>query len=128
MNICQEYEEDIMNDSIKKIAYLKGLAHGYEVSEKSKEGKLLLEIIDTLADLAESLEEKYSSLEDYVDMIEEDLSELEEVVYDEEDDDFDLYDDDDYEDFDFDDYEDFDFDDDDECECECCHDDGETEE
>ena len=37
-----------MDESLRRIAYLKGLADGYEINGKSKEGKLLLEIIDTL--------------------------------------------------------------------------------
>lgn len=94
--------ENIMN----RIAYLEGLAEGFGISSETKEGKLLLEIIDVLADMAEEVRISREEIEEYVDVIEEDLSTLEEYVYEDEDedfDDFDLYDDD----YDFDDFDDF---------------------
>ncbi len=89
----------------ERVAYLKGLAEGMEVDKDSKEGKLLLQIIDVLEDFAEEVEEVYDELDDlsdaiveldeYVDSIDEDLSDIEDEFYDldDEDDDFD----DDYE-------------------------------
>ena len=65
----------------EKVAYLKGLAEGLEVSSvASKNGKILNGILDVLEDIAasiETLEEESESLEDYIDEIDEDLSLLE---------------------------------------------------
>lgn len=98
-----------MDESLRRIAYLKGLADGYEINGKSKEGKLLLEIIDTLEVIAEDYEDRISELEEYVDILEDDLSDVEEFIFGDDDDfDFDLYDDDDYSDFDDFDEEDID--------------------
>lgn len=91
-----------MDYLLKRVAYLQGLADGFEIDETSKEGKLLLEIIDVLSDIVDEVKDSNKDLENYVDMVEEDLSELEDYVYDNDDYEFD----DNYEDYD--DYEDFD--------------------
>ena len=67
----------------EKVAYLQGLAEGLDIKEDSKEGKLMLAIIDVLDDLALDVED----LTDQIDAIDLDLSDLEEYVY-EEDEDF----------------------------------------
>ena len=96
---------------MQKVSYLKGLADGLGVEDTTKEGKLLLHIVDTLEEFADVLDETIENqmeLEEYVDFIDEDLADLEDDIYGTEDD------------FDFDD-DDFDFDDfceDDDC---CCH-------
>ncbi|MGO1470380.1 MAG: CD1247 N-terminal domain-containing protein [Tissierella sp.] len=106
-----------MNNLLKKVSYLQGLAEGLGVDETSNEGKLLLEIIDVLGDftevLGETVEEQIG-IEEYVNFIDEDLSDLEDEFYDE----FDEFD----EFYDFDDYEEFELDDDclecgDSCDC-----------
>ena len=97
---------------MQKVSYLKGLADGLGVEDTSKEGKLLLHIVDTLEEFADVLDETIENqmeLEEYVDFIDEDLADLEDDIYGTEDE------------FDFDDDFDFDFDDfceDDDC---CCH-------
>jgi endogenous inhibitor of DNA gyrase (YacG/DUF329 family) len=58
----------------KKVAYLKGLAEGLEISSGSKNGKIITGILDILEDIAE--------LEDYVAEIDDDLCMLEEFVFD----------------------------------------------
>jgi len=88
-----------MDYLLKRISYLQGLADGYEIDTSTNEGKILLELIDILADTIDEIKAQNEDLEDYVDIIEEDLSDLEDYVYDNDDLDFDLYDDD----FDFDD-------------------------
>lgn len=98
---------------MQKVSYLKGLADGLGVEDTSKEGKLLLHIVDTLEEFADVLDETIENqmeLEEYVDFIDEDLADLEDDIYGTEDD------------FDFDE-DDFDFDFDDFCEDEdcCCH-------
>lgn len=98
----------------QKVAYLQGLTDGLEIDETSKEGKLLIAIIETLEEFAEVMEEVVEDqidLEEYVNFIDEDLADVETDVYgDEEDFYFD-------EDFDFDDLEEFD----DHCDDEACN-------
>lgn len=92
----------------QKVSYLKGLAEGLGIDEESKEGKLLIHIIDALEDFAEVIDEiieDYESLEQYVEYIDEDLTDVEDELYDfDDEDDYQPYD----EDFD-DDYFDEDF-------------------
>ncbi len=90
----------------EKVAYLKGLAEGLGVKDDSKEGKLLLAVIDVLESMAvdtEVLEAKCNDLADSIDDIGEDMAYLEDLCIG----DLDEYDDDEY--------------DDDECgDCESC--------
>ncbi|NLC03989.1 MAG: hypothetical protein GX787_06910 [Tissierellia bacterium] len=89
-----------MDFLLQKVSYLQGLADGLGVDDSTKEGKLLLHIIDTLEEFADVLADTIDDqieLEEYVNFIDEDLSDLEDEVYDDEDDDFD-------EDYDFDDF------------------------
>lgn len=72
----------------EKVSYLKGLAEGLKIDEKSNEGKLLKGIIDVLDDFAEAiieLDEIQDEIAEYVEDIDEDLSELEEDVYEDDD-------------------------------------------
>lgn len=105
-----------MDFLVQKVSYLKGLAEGLGIEENSKEGKLLLHIVDTLEDFADVLAdtiEDQMDLEEYVNFIDEDLADIEDDIYGEE------YDEDDF-DFDFDDddcccdFEDFEEEDEDE--------------
>ncbi len=79
----------------EKVAYLKGLADGLAIdTEKSKEGKLINEIIGILEEVGysiEDLEDSAAALGEEIDAISDDLSDVEEVVFDDEqdeDDDF----------------------------------------
>ena len=79
----------------EKVAYLKGLADGLAIdTEKSKEGKLINEIIGILEEIGysiEDLEDSAAALGEEIDAISDDLSDVEEVVFDDEqdeDDDF----------------------------------------
>lgn len=70
----------------EKVSYLRGLCDGMEISEESKEGKLLSAIIDTLDEFADAIveiAEEQEELSEYVDSIEEDLTEMEDEFYDE---------------------------------------------
>ena len=61
----------------ERAAYLKGLAEGLEITPDTKEGKLLLAILDLLDELALSvadLEDETVQLCEQVDMSDEDLS------------------------------------------------------
>ena len=101
--------------SIKeKVAYLKGLAEGLGLDPESKAEKLITVIIDTLADMADEIEdlsENALDIGEELDALSDDLSEVEDFLFDD--------------DFDVSDYDDFDFDDDhdeldDECGCAYC--------
>lgn len=73
----------------QKVSYLKGMAEGLEIEQESKEGKLLLNIVDALEDFADAiveLSDDCGELEDYVSYIDEDLTDVEDELYDFEDD------------------------------------------
>jgi len=77
-----------MNIVKERVSYLKGLADGLGINEDTKEGRLLIAIIDVLDEIAEEIDRIYdeqSDLEDYVDAIDEDLTRLEDEIYDEDD-------------------------------------------
>jgi len=82
-----------MNYLYEKVSYLKGLSEGLAIDETSKEGKLLVQIIDALDDFAvaiNDLDEELGEIVEFVDAIDADLDDLEEDVYgDLEDEDFD---------------------------------------
>ncbi|MEN6412569.1 MAG: CD1247 N-terminal domain-containing protein [Veillonellales bacterium] len=82
-----------MGNMKEKVAYLQGLTRGLNVSDTSSEGKLLLNIVDVMDDMAEEFDNMNSVQEDlgnYVETIDEDLTDLEEEIYEEtyEDDEF----------------------------------------
>jgi len=119
-----------MDNYIKKIAYLKGLAEGLDVESEGNTGKVLvklIEAIDALADevedlaiYADEIDARLEDNEDVVDMICEDYYD---EYFDDDDDDDEDYDDDDL----FDEFDEFDDDDMDsdffEIECPSCHED-----
>ncbi len=75
-----------MSDLKSKVAYLQGLTAGLELSNDSKEGRLLKSIVEVLDEFADSfygLEESQEQLEDYLESIDEDLYHLEDEIYDE---------------------------------------------
>lgn len=89
----------------EKVAYLKGLMEGMNLSADSNEGKLFRAIVDVLDEIAlevEDLTDEVMELGDGLDVISDDLSDVEDVLFDEDD---------------FDDYDDEDEDEDDEEEC-----------
>ena len=79
-------------------AYLKGLFDGYEIDKNSKEGKIIGEMLNLIADMADkinALEADNKDLHEYVEELDHDLGEVEEELYFGDD-----YDDDDYDDYD----------------------------
>jgi phage FluMu protein Com len=75
-----------MDDLKSQVAYLNGLANGLNITEDSKEGKLLLKIIDVLGQLSEAVEELQDDFDDimeYAEAIDNDLTDLEEDYYEE---------------------------------------------
>lgn len=87
-----------MENIREKVSYLKGLSDGLGIDHETKEGKIILALIDLVDDMSmllEDIDDRTSELEEYVDAIDEDLADVEEDVYDDEDED---YDDDDMDD------------------------------
>ncbi len=92
----------------EKVAYLKGLADGLDVEESTKEGRLLVGIIDILEDFADAiveLDEDTEEIVEYLEAMDEDLTNVEDDIY---------------EDYDYDEDYDIDFI---EIECPNCHED-----
>jgi predicted Zn finger-like uncharacterized protein len=84
----------MMDYLFEKVSYLKGLSDGLEIDETTKEGKLLLKVVETLEEFAEAiadLDEEVEELVEFIDIIDEDLSDLEDFIYDEDDFDFDEF-------------------------------------
>ncbi|MBQ9087136.1 MAG: hypothetical protein IJY47_08140 [Clostridia bacterium] len=71
----------------EKASYLKGMADGMELDQKSKEGKLIGALIDLVSEMAEEIAEMAEDMEtlnDYVEELDEDLGGVEELLYDDE--------------------------------------------
>ena len=107
----------------EKSAYLKGLMEGMKLSTETDEGKMIAALVDTIGQIASSiddLEENAIAVSDELDEIEETLDAMEDFLLDE----FDEDDEDDDEDEDEDEEDDdYDFDDDEviyEVECPAC--------
>ena len=95
---------------IEKVAYLRGLADGLKLTDTTAEGKVLLNVIEVLDDLALSvtdLEDAVEELGEVVDAIDDDLQDVEDALYEEDDEDED-YDFDEDDDYGLDDYDEFD--------------------
>ncbi|MDD2443051.1 MAG: AraC family transcriptional regulator [Desulfotomaculaceae bacterium] len=81
-----------MSDLKSRVAYLQGLSAGLDLGAESKEGKLLMgiiEVLDEFADQVGGLEEAQEQMEEYLESMDEDLYHLEDEIYD---DDMDSYD------------------------------------
>lgn len=68
----------------EEVAYLKGLAEGLEISNETKEGKIIHKIVETLESFADAiveLEEEQADLVEYVESIDEDLADIEDDIY-----------------------------------------------
>ncbi len=79
----------------EKMSYIRGLAEGLEIDETTKEGKLLLAMVEALSDTADEIagiSELQEEISLQLDEVDEDLDALEGFVYDDEDD-FDEYED-----------------------------------
>lgn len=76
-----------MNYLKERVAYLKGLAEGMQISDSTNEGKLLKAIIDVMDDVAlavDDIEEVQEQLSEQIDSMDEDIAEIEREVFDEE--------------------------------------------
>lgn len=95
-----------MQDILQKVSYLKGLADGSKINTESDEGKLLLETIKVLEEMAlviDNLNYRQELIVEDLEDFDYDLADLEGYVYDLYDDGFDDFD---FDDFDFDEFED----------------------
>ncbi|EIW18425.1 MULTISPECIES: CD1247 N-terminal domain-containing protein [Pelosinus] len=73
-----------MGNIKERVAYLQGLTQGLNVNERSAEGKLLINIIDVLDDMAEefnNIQMVQEDLETYIESMDDDLTDLEDEVY-----------------------------------------------
>ena len=69
----------------EEVAYLRGLAEGLDIDDKSKEGKMIgkiVEILGCFADKVEELEYSVGDLEDQVEELEYEVEELQQEVED----------------------------------------------
>ena len=92
----------------EKLAYIKGLVEGLELEPTTKEGKVLLALVDLMDDVTQSVAQLESDMEqafDELDAIDEDLTDVEDALWEDDEDECDCCDCDD------------DWDDEDEC---CC--------
>lgn len=83
-----------MQDLVKKVSYLKGLAEGFKLDESKDENKLIKGILDCLEMVSDELniiQTDFNQLEEYVNMVDDDLSDLEMIFEND-----DLWDDDDF--------------------------------
>lgn len=79
-----------MSFLLERVSYLKGLADGMEMDQASKEGKLLVQILDVLDDMAQAiheLDEEVGDIDEYIELMDEDLTEVEEALFEEVDED-----------------------------------------
>lgn len=75
-----------MDKLVKNAAYIRGLCDGLEISDSTKEGKVLLAIVELLEQMSSEIvdiKESYAELDNFVDAIDESVSDLEEVVFEE---------------------------------------------
>ncbi|MFU0801211.1 MAG: TFIIB-type domain-containing protein [Xylanivirga thermophila] len=79
-----------MNNLVERVSYLKGLVDGLGINEDTKEGKVLLNIIDVLDDIVNAVSEidaSQSDLDEYIQAVDDDLGDVEEFLYGDYDDD-----------------------------------------
>lgn len=100
----------------EKLAYIKGLAEGLSLDGTTKEGKVLLALVDLMGDVTTAVSELASDMDqayEELDAIDEDLTDIEEFLWEDEDED--------------EDWDDEDWDDECDCGCDCGHDHDEDE-
>ena len=68
----------------EKVAYLKGLCDGLELDYETKEGKMIIGILDVLDEMAATIEDisdEQFEMQELIDEIDEDLGSMEEEFY-----------------------------------------------
>lgn len=74
----------------EKLAYIKGLAEGLGVDDTTKEGKVLLALVDLMDDVTTAVSELESDMDqayEELDAIDEDLTDIEDFLWEDEDED-----------------------------------------
>lgn len=64
-----------------RVAYLQGLVEGLDISAESAQGRVLVELLDVMEDMAgviEDIEQRTDELSDYLEEVDDDLEALEE--------------------------------------------------
>ncbi len=88
-----------MADLRRRVSHLVGMTQRYDLGSRSREGKVIEEMVDILRDLTLDVEEvsaNQEEIEDFLDELDEDLLDVEEEIYDDDDEDIVLDDDDDF--------------------------------
>lgn len=78
---------------MSKVSYISGLMDGLQIDKNTKEGKILVEVVNVLKSMAEEMEdmsESQKNIKEYIDMVDEDLSDLQDNFHY---DDYELYED-----------------------------------
>ncbi len=73
-----------MSEVAKKVAYLKGMAEGMNLTEDSVQNRLMLRMLEALEEISEELEAmeaRQDELEQYIDELDSDLGEVEECLF-----------------------------------------------
>lgn len=73
----------------EKMAYIGGLAEGLDIDETTKEGKLLMALVEAISDIADEIdeiEEYQDEMQAQLDEVDEDLAEIEDIFYEDEED------------------------------------------
>ncbi|MEG1782106.1 MAG: hypothetical protein RR253_02530 [Oscillospiraceae bacterium] len=76
----------------EKLAYIKGLCEGLELEGTTKEGKVLLALVDLLDDVTDTVSQVESDVDqifDEIDAIDEDLTDVEDALLYDDDEDYD---------------------------------------
>ncbi|WP_368487839.1 CD1247 N-terminal domain-containing protein [Clostridium sp. BJN0013] len=80
-----------MHSIISKVSYLKGLVDGLKIDKNTNDGKVIIEIVDVLENMAEEIEnisEDHKNMRTYIDCMNKDLADLQDNLYD---DDYEAY-------------------------------------
>ena len=73
-----------MENLTEKVSYLKGLCDGLEINHETKEGKMIIGILDVLDEMAATIcdiDDEQFEMQELIDEIDEDLGSLEEEFY-----------------------------------------------
>lgn len=79
-----------MSKLTDKVSFLKGLAAGMKLNMEKDSSKLMMEILNTMGEMAEEMQlmaDAHAELNEYVESIDDDLADLEETLFGEEDED-----------------------------------------
>jgi hypothetical protein len=71
-------------DLREKVAYLRGLADGFDLKSGSKKDRVMVEVLEVLslfADKIERVSDECEELSSYIDSMDEDLAEMEDRIY-----------------------------------------------